>query len=182
MPGKEPDFLKYGNPKMRKEVQAVIDKLYGNDFLKISDLSRDLLSRLLSGLMSGTGEALDISGFTPEEMENLLATLREALEKLGKSGGSGEEIIKILLHNLIIAVLGMNKSVKDELVQINEKKQKEMKDLISKIVNYENYKITSPQQIAGEVLTQKPIEKTDLLARQNVPHRPLGKGGPGMGM
>jgi hypothetical protein len=182
MPGKEPDFLKNGSPEMRRQVKAVIDKLYGTNVLQFNELLEDLLSKLLSGLISGAQEAIDLSNFSPEEIQMLLAALKEAIEQIGKSGGNDEKLVKALLQHLVVVIAGIGRQTQEDLSQINEKKQREIRELLNKIMNYENYKTITPRHIAGESRLQRAVKDLPAVSK-NIKHKPPhGRGGPGMGM
>jgi len=189
------------SPEMRKELFDILSNLRDDSGNFINSSSQSLLFQILNDLFSGVDEGIDLSNITPEQIKALQAALSVLLDEIALSkilGGDNEKIIELILHSLVNSVSKSEKKRREkEEHLVEEKKLKELKILLEKTIDYEKYKVTNPNKLAGETTLENVInnlnvggsdlakrhEGGELLNKSFVEKLGLeGKGGGGIGM
>ena len=149
------------SPEMRKELFDILSNLRDDSGNFINSSSQSLLFQILNDLFSGVDEGIDLSNITPEQIKALQAALSVLLDEIALSkilGGDNEKIIELILHSLVNSVSKSEKKRREkEEHLVEEKKLKELKILLEKTIDYEKYKVTNPNKLAGETTLENVI-------------------------
>lgn len=145
----------------KKEFASIIEQLRNANTIDTESLILVLLKNILERLSKQYGKQLSYDTLTSSQRKALEGELDAIAQALEASGALGEE--KNMLAYLK-KMLGMDYSQKQERKQeyetLNRKAKKEYTRLLKLFIIYEIYKITNPQQLAGETELDNFINNT----------------------